>query len=93
MKRVVALVDGAVQGVGFRWWGQRQAERLGLTGTVRNLPDGRVEFHLQGPDQDVDAMVAALQGCGDATPPGWVDACTVRPEGVEPGERSFRVVF
>ena len=93
MKRVVAHVDGAVQGVGFRWWGQRQADRLGLTGTVRNLADGRVEFHLQGPEEDVDAMISLLQGRGGSTPPGWVESCTVSPEPLKPGEASFRVAF
>jgi acylphosphatase len=42
------LVTGRVQGVGFRWWTRQAAVRLGLTGTVRNLPDGRVEIHVAG---------------------------------------------
>lgn len=42
------LVAGRVQGVGFRWWTRQTAVRLGLTGTVRNLPDGRVEIHAAG---------------------------------------------
>ncbi len=36
-------VSGHVQGVGFRWYIRREAVELGLTGRVRNLPDGRVE--------------------------------------------------
>lgn len=42
------LVAGQVQGVGFRWWTRQTALQLGLTGTVRNLPDGRVEIHAAG---------------------------------------------
>lgn len=42
------LLSGRVQGVGFRWWTSRAAERLGLRGTVENRPDGRVEIHAEG---------------------------------------------
>lgn len=41
-------VDGVVQGVFFRANTQKQAAKLGLTGWVRNLPDGRVEVLAQG---------------------------------------------
>lgn len=42
------LVEGQVQGVGFRWSTQRYASRIGLSGWVRNLPDGRVEVVAKG---------------------------------------------
>lgn len=42
------LVAGGVQGVGFRYFTWRLANRLGLTGWVRNLPDGRVEALADG---------------------------------------------
>ncbi len=46
------FVTGIVQGVGFRYFAKRAAEWLGLTGYVRNLPDGRVELYAVGsPDQ------------------------------------------
>ena len=41
-------VTGRVQGVGFRWWTQRQAQRLGLRGYVANRPDGSVEVQAAG---------------------------------------------
>jgi acylphosphatase len=41
-------VQGRVQGVGFRWWTRSVARRLGITGTVRNLPDGSVEVRANG---------------------------------------------
>ena len=42
------LFSGTVQGVGFRWTNQGIAGELGITGWVRNLPDGTVEMELQG---------------------------------------------
>jgi acylphosphatase len=55
--RVRAVVAGRVQGVWFRESCRREAERLGVTGWVRNLPDGRVEIEAQGRRAAVDALV------------------------------------
>jgi acylphosphatase len=55
-KRVV--VEGRVQGVGYRMACARQAEAAGVGGMVRNLPDGRVEAVFEGPPKPVDALVA-----------------------------------
>jgi acylphosphatase len=41
-------VEGRVQGVGFRAWTARQASTLGLSGIVRNQPDGAVEIEVAG---------------------------------------------
>ena len=54
-RRVV--VDGRVQGVGFRVACAREATAHSLTGTVRNLPDGRVEAVFEGPPDQVEALV------------------------------------
>lgn len=60
--RVEALVSGHVQGVGYRWFVHRRATAAGLAGQARNLPDGRVEVVLEGPEDAVRAVVAALDG-------------------------------
>jgi acylphosphatase len=55
------LVSGMVQGVGFRWFVARHARSLGLTGFARNLPDGRVEVVVSGPDDALPALEQLLR--------------------------------
>lgn len=54
------LVRGRVQGVGFRYFVQQQAARLGLRGWVRNLDDGRVEVHAEGGQEVLDELAGLL---------------------------------
>lgn len=54
------IVRGQVQGVGFRWFVWREAQRLSLRGFVRNLPDGGVEVVSQGSDAALDALEGIL---------------------------------
>lgn len=58
MKAVQARVTGRVQGVSFRWSAQEQAQRLGVTGWVRNEPDGSVLLHAEGDDEAVDGLLS-----------------------------------
>jgi acylphosphatase len=51
------VVRGLVQGVGFRWSAMLEAQRLGLTGWVRNVPDGSVELSIHGDQSAVLAML------------------------------------
>jgi acylphosphatase len=60
LTRLRLTVSGRVQGVGFRWFAVSEAQRLGLSGWVRNLPDGRVEAEAQGPAERVAEFAAAL---------------------------------
>ena len=48
LKGILINVSGVVQGVGFRWFVHRLACRYGITGYVRNLPDGSVETCAEG---------------------------------------------
>jgi acylphosphatase len=54
------LVSGMVQGVGFRWFVARHARSLGLAGFARNLPDGRVEVVVSGPDEALPELERLL---------------------------------
>jgi acylphosphatase len=57
MVRAHLHISGIVQGVGYRYYTRREAQGLGLTGWVRNLPDGRVEAVLQGTREQVERMI------------------------------------
>jgi len=78
--RVVAVVSGHVQGVGYRWFVRDLADRGGLAGSATNLPDGRVEVVLEGPEDDVSAAVTALEG---PRAPGSVTDVVWRRESVQ----------
>jgi acylphosphatase len=60
------IIRGRVQGVGFRYFVEREADRQGLEGWVRNLKDGSVEVLVRGETQHVDALIARCR----AGPPG-----------------------
>ena len=53
-------IYGVVQGVGFRWAVQMQAQEMGLPGTVRNNPDGSVTIVVQGEPSELDAFTKDL---------------------------------
>ncbi len=55
--RYRVLISGRVQGVFFRDTLRRLAEQSGVTGWVRNLPDGRIEAVFEGPDEEVLRLV------------------------------------
>jgi len=55
------IVDGMVQGVGFRYYIYRQANALGLTGYARNLPSGQVEIVASGDKGLIDELVKAAR--------------------------------
>jgi len=52
---------GRVQGVGFRFTAHSVANRYGLRGFVRNLPDGTVEMFTQGSAEDIDKCVGDIK--------------------------------
>lgn len=54
---VKVLVYGMVQGVGFRYYTQQEAHRLGLSGHATNLADGSVEVVAQGESKAVDKLI------------------------------------
>jgi acylphosphatase len=88
MRRSVDVrVTGRVQGVSFRYYAEREATRLGVTGWVRNEPDGSVAAHVEGDPGAVDAFV---RWCHDGPSMAYVEHVDVRPAD-DQGTRSFRV--
>jgi acylphosphatase len=55
------VIEGRVQGVGFRYFAQNAAVREGVTGWVKNLPDGRLEAFLEGDDEAVTRVERAIR--------------------------------
>jgi acylphosphatase len=70
MTRVSVIVHGRVQGVAFRHYTCQRALELGVTGWVRNLPDGSVEGLFEGGDR---AVANLLEWCRTGPPAARVD--------------------
>ncbi len=62
------FVRGRVQGVGYRYFAQKAAAGLGLTGYARNLDDGRVEVYAVGPEEKLSQLAGMLH-----KGPMWAD--------------------
>jgi len=80
-------IRGRVQGVGYRYFAQRAAAELGLTGYARNLDDGRVEVYAVGTAGGVAEMAARMH-----TGPRWADVRGVEEQDAAVQESaSFRI--
>lgn len=61
MIRYSMIVDGRVQGVGFRYFSQLEASKLNLTGWVKNLIDQRVEIEVQGSEENICKFISSIK--------------------------------
>ena len=89
-KRFHVHVSGRVQGVFFRANAWETARSLGLTGWVRNLPDGRVEAVFEGEEEAAEKMLA---WCRTGTPPARVDRLEISEEAVSSGLKDFSIAY
>ncbi len=87
--RAHVWISGRVQGVFFRAHTKEVAEKLGLTGWVRNLPDGRVEAVFEGEEE---AVKEAIEWCKRGPPLARVEKVEVRYEDPTGEFRDFRIV-
>lgn len=89
MATLALRIRGRVQGVGYRAWAAGQAEKFGVSGWVRNEPDGTVSALVEGAPEAVDAM---REACRDG--PAAADVVRVDSEPAPPeGSRGFRVLL
>ncbi len=71
--RLQAVVHGAVQGVGFRYFARREALLLGLSGYTHNQPDGSVEVVAEGKRSLLEIYLARLERGPSEAEVDWVD--------------------
>ena len=82
------VVRGRVQGVGFRWFVEREAHILGIAGWVRNNADGSVEIMAQGTRDQLSGLCSRLREGPRAARVDAVDESEARPAA---GVTSFRI--
>ena len=90
MKAFHAIVEGEVQGVGFRYSAAREARAIGLTGWVRNAEDGTVEVWAEGDSAELDLLIDWLRQ-GPST--AWVKNLRFTWENPTASYSSFGVAF
>jgi acylphosphatase len=83
-------VTGVVQGVGFRWFVRERARRLGLSGWVRNLPDGSVEVAAEGEAGQLVLLRAELRRGPDGAIVDALEAMASEPD--EPLPTPFGII-
>ncbi|MDI3317509.1 MAG: acylphosphatase [Bacillota bacterium] len=88
--RVHLHIRGRVQGVGFRAGAQAEAERLGVTGWVRNVEDGSVELEAQA---DPETLERFLRWCQRGPAGARVDAVDTSSRPPVGGEAGFAIRF
>jgi len=67
--------------VGFRWSARVQALRLDLSGWVRNLPDGDVEVHAEGPEESLAGYLSWLEKGPPYSRVDKVESRSIEPRG------------
>ena len=89
-KRLSVFWSGRVQGVGFRYTTEAAALELGVTGWVRNMPDGRVEALAEGPEKILKTL---LDRISSGPMKGYIRGVQVRWEEPTGEFDDFRVRF
>lgn len=86
---IVARITGRVQGVWYRGWTRTEAQKLGISGWVRNESDGSVTALLQGPASAVEVMTGLLRR---GPPAAHVEELSTEPLETEQVHGSFTIL-
>ena len=89
-RRLRVVVTGRVQGVCFRMYTRDTAARLGLTGWVRNRPDGAVELVAEGPEFELGQLA---EWCEHGPSHARVDRCVTTYSDATGGYTDFTITY
>jgi len=90
MRAIRAIVRGQVQGVYFRAFTRDEAVKLGVTGWVRNNPDGSVECFAQASEDKIEAFVRFLH---QGSPGARVASVQTRDDTPQPRLKAFEIRY
>ncbi|MGG7176488.1 acylphosphatase [Clostridium paraputrificum] len=90
MIRYFVIVDGQVQGVGFRFFAQSCAIKHSLTGFVRNMDNGMVELEIQGAEENVNKFLSTIRRGNTFIK---VDDFSIKKIDIILGEKKFKVTY
>lgn len=88
--RVHVFISGLVQGVFFRWNTKKMADKLQLSGWVRNLPDGRVEAIFEGNRESIEKMI---EWCKKGPSEAIVEKVEIIWEEYKSEYKGFKIVY
>lgn len=77
MIRYSIIVDGRVQGVGFRFFTQLSALKFSLTGWCKNLMDGKVQIEVQGLEENINSFISEIKQGNNFSRVDDMDLCKV----------------
>lgn len=89
MNRYHIIVEGRVQGVGFRYFCVSLANERGLTGSVKNLLNGMVEIYVQGDEANINNFISAIRKGNFFI---RVDDMSIKRSEVIPEEKEFKYI-
>jgi len=90
MKAFHVIISGDVQGVGYRSFLKREAQKLGICGWVKNRDDGTVEAVIQGEDIPLAKIIQKVKVGPDV---GWVKDVDIQEEVVNESITTFQVLY